>query len=74
MQYVPELTWIQTYEGGGNYIDDVNASLTDTEGNLIMRPGLKFKVAGSFIDRVDFVSLMLALFCGTAAFRENNRN
>ncbi|MCP4143092.1 MAG: cation acetate symporter [Chloroflexi bacterium] len=36
-------------------------------GNLFMRPGLKFKVEGSFIDRVDFISLMLALFFGTAA-------
>jgi cation/acetate symporter len=36
-------------------------------GNLFMRPGLKFKVEGSFIDRIDFMSLMLALFFGTAA-------
>ena len=36
-------------------------------GNRFMRPGLKFKVEGSFIDRVDFMSLMLALFFGTAA-------
>lgn len=38
-----------------------------TPGNEIMRPGLKFKVMGSWLDRLDFVSLMLALFCGTAA-------
>lgn len=36
-------------------------------GNRFMRPGLKFKVEGSFIERVDFMSLMLALFFGTAA-------
>jgi len=36
-------------------------------GNLFMRPGLKFKVEGSLVERVDFVSLMLALFFGTAA-------
>ena len=36
-------------------------------GNLFMRPGLKFKVEGSFVDRIDFISLMLALFFGTAA-------
>ncbi len=36
-------------------------------GNKFMRPGLKFKVEGSFVDRIDFVSLMLALFLGTAA-------
>jgi len=36
-------------------------------GNLFMRPGQKFKVEGSFVDRIDFISLMLALFFGTAA-------
>lgn len=36
-------------------------------GNQFMRPGLKFKVEGSFVERIDFVSLMLALFLGTAA-------
>ncbi len=36
-------------------------------GNKFMRPGLKFKVEGSLSDRIDFVSLMLALFLGTAA-------
>jgi len=38
-----------------------------TPGNKILRPGLKFKVEGTFFQRLDFVSLMLALFCGTAA-------
>ena len=38
-----------------------------TPGNLFMRPGLKFKVQGSPLDKFDFVSLMLALFLGTAA-------
>jgi cation/acetate symporter len=38
-----------------------------TEGNRIMRPGLKFKVEGSALQKFDFISLMLALFCGTAA-------
>lgn len=36
-------------------------------GNRVMRPGLKFKVSGTWMERLDFVSLMLALFCGTAA-------
>lgn len=36
-------------------------------GNQFMRPGLKFKVEGTFVDKIDFVSLMLALFFGTAA-------
>ena len=36
-------------------------------GDQIMRPGLKFKVEGTFLERLDFLSLMLALFLGTAA-------
>ena len=40
---------------------------TSTPGNLLLRPGMKFKVQGSFIERLDFISLMLALFLGTAA-------
>jgi cation/acetate symporter len=38
-----------------------------TTGNKIMRPGLKFKVEGTLLEKLDFVSLMLALFLGTAA-------
>ncbi len=38
-----------------------------TPGNKVMRPGLKFPVEGSALKRIDFVSLMLALFFGTAA-------
>ena len=38
-----------------------------TTGNRIMRPGLKFKVEGTGLQRLEFVSLMLALFFGTAA-------
>jgi cation/acetate symporter len=40
---------------------------TTTEGNLLMRPGLKFKVQGTPLEKLDFISLMLALFLGTAA-------
>ena len=36
-------------------------------GNRVMRPGLSFKVEGTLLDRIDFISLMLALFLGTAA-------
>ncbi len=36
-------------------------------GDQVMRPGLKFKVEGSLLDKLDFISLMLALFFGTAA-------
>ena len=38
-----------------------------TAGSQLLRPGMKFKVQGSFLDRLDFISLMLALFLGTAA-------
>ncbi|MBN1878837.1 cation acetate symporter [bacterium] len=40
---------------------------TTTTGNRIMRPGMKFKVEGTPIQRLDFISLMLALFLGTSA-------
>lgn len=36
-------------------------------GNKLMRPGMKFKVDGNGFQKFDFLSLMLALFCGTAA-------
>lgn len=38
-----------------------------TPGNQLLRPGLKFKVQGTPLERLDFLSLMLALFLGTAA-------
>ncbi|HNR38977.1 MAG TPA: cation acetate symporter [Acidobacteriota bacterium] len=38
-----------------------------TPGNKILRPGTRFKIEGSLLERIDFVSLMLALFLGTAA-------
>jgi cation/acetate symporter len=40
---------------------------TLTPGNVLMRPGLKFKVQGTPLEKLDFASLMLALFLGTAA-------
>ena len=39
----------------------------NTTGNKVLRPGLKFSVEGTFFQKLDFASLMLALFCGTAA-------
>jgi cation/acetate symporter len=39
----------------------------NVSGDRIMRPGLKFKVEGTWLERLDFLSLMLALFLGTAA-------
>jgi cation/acetate symporter len=38
-----------------------------TPGNKILRPGTRFKIEGSLLERIDFISLMLALFLGTAA-------
>jgi cation/acetate symporter len=38
-----------------------------SHGNELMRPGVKFKVQGTALEKIDFVSLMLALFLGTAA-------
>ncbi len=39
-----------------------------TPGKLILRPGLKFKVDNATTtEKMNFISLMLALFCGTAA-------
>jgi cation/acetate symporter len=36
-------------------------------GDAIVRPGQLFKLEGSALDRVDFISLMIALFLGTAS-------
>jgi Na+(H+)/acetate symporter ActP len=38
-----------------------------TPGSEFMRPGLYFKVEGTLIQKLNFISLMLALFFGTAA-------
>ena len=42
---------------------------TITPGETLMRPGVRFKIdeGATFLSRLDFVSLMLALFLGTAA-------
>jgi cation/acetate symporter len=53
------------FESGGDKVTVYYPVLTP--GNKILRPGLKFKVEGSPLDRIDFASLMLALFLGTAA-------
>ncbi len=53
------------FKDGG---DDVSVYYAvTTPGNKIMRPGIKFKVEGTLVERLDFISLMLALFFGTAA-------
>ncbi len=38
-----------------------------TKGKDLLRPGLKFKVGGTLNENLNFISLMLALFLGTAA-------
>ncbi|MHB0911845.1 MAG: solute symporter family protein [Armatimonadota bacterium] len=53
-------------------IDDGGNKVTvyypkETPGRDIMRPGVKFKVGGTLTQNLNFISLMLALFCGTAA-------
>lgn len=49
--------------------DEVNVWYSNpTPGNKIMRPGLQFKVDDAgFMGKLNFISLMLALFFGTAA-------
>ena len=48
--------------------DAVTVFVSDlVPGNRILRPGLKFKVEGTWLQKLDFVSLMLALFLGTAS-------
>jgi len=39
----------------------------DVTGDRFLRPGMKFKIEGTGMERLDFLSLMLALFLGTAA-------
>lgn len=55
-----------------SFVDTTGEKVTiyypyDVSGDRIMRPGLKFKVEGTFLEKLDFLSLMLALFMGTAA-------
>ena len=61
------LRWSATKltDGDGSQVTVFHAA--PTAGDRILRPGLRFNVEGSPLQRIDFVSLMLALFCGTAA-------
>lgn len=58
---------------GKSYVKDDGALTTiyyqkPTAGSRILRPGLKFKVDNATgTEKFNFISLMLALFCGTAA-------
>lgn len=64
-------TTVQTWKTA-NFTDGSNQKVTVyypqiVSGDRIMRPGLKFKVDGTWLEKLDFTSLMLALFLGTAA-------
>jgi len=64
-------TSVQTWKTA-SFVDSLGEKVTVyypkiVTGDLIMRPGLKFKVEGTWLERLDFISLMLALFLGTAA-------
>ncbi len=59
---------------GKKYVKNADGSTTQifyqkpTSGSRILRPGMKFKVDNATgTDKFNFISLMLALFCGTAA-------
>jgi cation/acetate symporter len=56
-----------TFTDGGNKV--TVWSQQPTSGNVLMRPGLKFKVdeGSTFWSKMNFISLMLALFLGTSA-------
>jgi cation/acetate symporter len=64
-------TSIRTWKTA-SFVDDTGEKVTVyypniVSGDKIMRPGLKFKVEGTWLEKLDFLSLMLALFLGTAA-------
>lgn len=64
-------TTVRTWKTA-NFVTGANEKVTvyypsDVAGDRVMRPGLKFKVEGTLLERLDFLSLMLALFLGTAA-------
>lgn len=66
-----EDTIVQTWKTA-TFVDSLEQKVTnyypvEVSGDRIMRPGLKFKVEGTGLERLDFLSLMLALFLGTAA-------
>jgi cation/acetate symporter len=60
-----ELWKTATFKEGSAKVS-VFYSVTAT-GDTVARPGQYFKLQGSVVDRIDFVSLMIALFLGTAS-------
>jgi cation/acetate symporter len=66
-----EDTLIQTWKST-SFVNDAGEKVvvyypSIVSGDRLMRPGLKFKVEGTLLERLDFLSLMLALFLGTAS-------
>ena len=57
----------ETFKAGGDSVTVYYP--VETPGNKIMRPGVKFKVEGTPLEKLDFISLMLALFFGSFTFR-----
>jgi cation/acetate symporter len=64
-------TLVQTWKTA-SFVDKAGEKVTihypvQVAGDRVMRPGLKFKLEGTPLERLDFLSLMLALFLGTAS-------
>jgi hypothetical protein len=56
----PSFGWMQTYEGGGNYLDEATLALTDPEGNLVLGG-----VSHDGIDGLDVLVCKLSRETGT---------
>ncbi len=54
-----------SFQDGGDHVSIYYS--VEVSGDTVVRPGQSFKLEGSFTDRIDFISLMIALFLGTAA-------
>jgi cation/acetate symporter len=54
-----------TFDDGSDQVSVFYSAATP--GSKIVKPGLSFDLEGTPIQRIDFISLMLALFLGTAA-------
>ncbi len=54
-----------SFQDGGDQVSIYYS--VEVSGDTVVRPGQSFKLEGSFTDRIDFISLMIALFLGTAA-------
>jgi len=69
--FTDKTTTVRTWKTS-TFTSNTNEKVTvyyfsDVTGDRFLRPGMKFKVEGTVLERLDFLSLMLALFLGTAA-------